>query len=110
MPRESSFQTAAIAYIKSRGAYVVNNWGGPLTEKGRPDLFVCYRGYFIAFELKHPEMTFEQAQYAVAPAQRIHMQRIDQAGGLSCAANSAETIAGILDSIDVRIQINGQRL
>lgn len=49
---ENTFQTKVIKYIESHGGYVVNMHGGTLTAKGTPDLIVCWRGRFLALELK----------------------------------------------------------
>lgn len=50
--RESVFQAKVIRYFRDRGGYVLNVAGGTQIPKGTPDLLVCYKGRFIALELK----------------------------------------------------------
>ena len=50
--KESAFQAKVIRYFRDRGAYVLNVAGGTQIPKGTPDLLVCYKGRFLALELK----------------------------------------------------------
>lgn len=50
--RESVFQAKVIRYFREQGAYVLNVAGGTQIPKGTPDLLICYKGRFIALELK----------------------------------------------------------
>lgn len=50
--RESVFQAKVMRYLRGKGAYVLNVAGGTQIPKGTPDLLVCYKGRFIALELK----------------------------------------------------------
>ena len=47
---ERTFQTRAIKWLRAQGAYVVNI--SVSTVRGTPDLVICYRGKFLALELK----------------------------------------------------------
>lgn len=105
MPKETGFQSAAIKYMLSRGAYAENIWGGPLTKKGRPDTFVCYRGCFIAFECKHPSMTARAKNAAVRKAQQKHIERIKAAGGVAIAVNTIEEIARAFNMVDLCLEL-----
>ena len=51
---ESALQREIHEYTEKRGGYVVNQWGTALSGSGVPDILVCYRGRFIAWECKHP--------------------------------------------------------
>ncbi len=52
MASESLLQKKCIAYLKERGFYHINVYGGGRTAKGAPDLITCIGGQFVAFELK----------------------------------------------------------
>lgn len=49
---EREFQSKVIKYLRGKGAYVLNVAGGSQVPKGTPDLLVCYKGRFLALELK----------------------------------------------------------
>lgn len=49
---ESAFQKEAIETIESMGGYVIKIHVSAYQSQGEPDLVCCYRGRFIAFELK----------------------------------------------------------
>ena len=98
---EKALERKAIDYLKSRGAYVRKQSGTPLSGKGVPDRFVCYRGRFIALEFKHPDLNLSKELLAVndvyaEPAQRKHLQEIRAAGGLAFVVNSLEHIDEVL--------------
>lgn len=50
--RESAFQAKVIKFFRDNGGYVLNVAGGTQIPKGTPDLIICYKGRFIALELK----------------------------------------------------------
>lgn len=50
--RESAFQAKVIKFFRDNGGYVLNVAGGTQIPKGTPDLLICYKGRFIALELK----------------------------------------------------------
>lgn len=49
---ESAFQKEAINLIASMGGYVIKIHVSAYQSQGEPDLVCCYRGRFVAFELK----------------------------------------------------------
>ena len=58
MAAEKQFENKIKAYLKSKGAWFVKYWAGKsydgktYTKSGIPDLLVCYKGRFIAIEVK----------------------------------------------------------
>ena len=50
-----NFEMRVRKYLESKGAYVLKYVGGSQTKKGVPDLLVCYKGKFIALEMKAPK-------------------------------------------------------
>jgi hypothetical protein len=64
--------------------------GGP-SLAGIPDILGCYRGRFVAFEVKRPG-----GSYGVTERQQHHLNMIAQAGGVSAIVDSVE---GALEAI-----------
>jgi len=56
--------------------------GGANQEAGIPDIIGCYRGRFVAFEVKRGKHS------RVSPRQRLVLDRISDAGGLSVVVES----------------------
>ena len=92
--RESAFVARAKAYLRSRGAWPCKTHGGPFgTVAGTPDLIVCYRGQFLAFECKAPGGS------ATALQQKT-LTDIRRAGGRAVVVRTIEDIAAALDEVD----------
>lgn len=86
---ESKIQEDILAYLKGRGdTYAVNVCGGASTAKGTPDLLVCHRGRFIAFEVKRPD-----SSYGLTKPQEMRIAAIEKAGGV------AEVVTSIGDVV-----------
>jgi hypothetical protein len=71
MPRgpEGRFSDSLQAELRQRGAWVYKPPAGPHSRRGVPDLLACYRGRFLALELKtpgRPEATTLQAREIMA--------------------------------------------
>ncbi len=49
---ESKIQAKVVTYLKSVGCKVIKLVVGSV--KGNADLIICYRGYYIEFEMKQP--------------------------------------------------------
>ena len=86
---ESKLQQACIAICKERGIYYSNNHGGGYAGKGRPDLFLCIDGKFVAVELKVKNNQLE-------PPQILHRDRILRSGGQHYVCRTVEEFEGIL--------------
>jgi hypothetical protein len=83
------------AYLEGRGAFVVKIHGGDnvFQEAGLPDLFVCYKGYFIGLEVKTDVGKPSPRQLAV-------LRRIERAGGVGEVVTSVEQVERILTKLD----------
>ncbi len=85
MPRESTLQNKVIDYLESIGAYVFNVAGTGMGRKGTPDLLICYRGKFIAIEVKMPGgKTSKLQEYELA--------KVRKAGGIAKVIHSMEEL------------------
>jgi len=71
---EKKLQDKAIRYLRDRGIYYLNLYGDGRSGKGKPDLIVCLRGQFVAFELKVGANGLQDDQI-------IHKRRIERSGG-----------------------------
>lgn len=80
---EKDIQRRVIAYLRSKGAYVVRVHVGASGNTGAPDLLVCYRGKFYGVEIKTP--TGRQRA-----AQKGHETAIRRAGGEYLIIRSVE--------------------
>lgn len=85
-------------YIKDRGGYVENIWGGGFQAAGIPDLVGCYRGYFIGIEVKVGRNTPSEIQKA-------KIQMINDAGGYGIIVwDSLDDVIALLERIDERVE------
>lgn len=69
---------------KGVGLWWVRIVAGRFSIPGLPDVFLCYEGRFLAWELKRDEAD------KLRPKQRWIMQRIKDAGGLVGTVRSVE--------------------
>ncbi|UQT01274.1 hypothetical protein LKMCDIF_00057 [Enterococcus phage vB_OCPT_CCS4] len=74
MKKEAKFSKEVVEYLKSKGAVVNVNTATIYDRVGRSDIEACYRGYFIALELK-------TGNYAPDPLQIRYLQQVRDAGG-----------------------------
>lgn len=79
--------------IRSRGGWCVKIHGSPYQDRGTPDILACYRGQFIAIEVKTSRGTPE-------PEQLVAQRQILKAGGESLITHKVEEVKGVLDAID----------
>lgn len=67
--------------------------GGPSQRRGVPDLIVCYRGRFMALEVKRPGGK-------PTPLQAETLGKINTAGGITAVVRSELEVAVMLDVLD----------
>jgi len=90
---ESNLQTRVQRLIESRGGYAQKNHGSMISEPGIADIFCCYKGLFIAIELK-------EKGNKPSKQQGIHCRLVRKAFGVSLVSWSVESVALLLDFID----------
>ena len=79
-------------------AYPSSLWykihGGPMQEKGIPDIIGCYRGVFIGFEVKRPGKDYsEPTEY-----QKMQLANIKRAGGISGVVTCPQDAFDLMNS------------
>lgn len=90
---ETPLQTRIQNLIIKRGGYVNKNWGSMISKKGIGDLTCCYKGYYIAFEVKIDDNT-------PSLAQGIHCRKVWHSNGMAFVVWSVEEAEKVLDAID----------
>ena len=96
MKSEQAIQSDILKYLKSVGAYTIKV--SAATKAGIPDIICCYKGRFIAIEVKRPE-----AKTNVSPLQVANITMIINAQGEAIVAWDKETVKTFIDNIDKEI-------
>lgn len=94
---EGALQRKVIAWLESLpGCRVMKIIGGPYQEPGISDLLICYKGRFIAIELKAPGRIKPGSDYK--PSSLVEYRQVDfinsilTAGGIAFVADSLELV------------------
>lgn len=82
-------------YLASKGAYCEKIFGGGFQASGIPDIIVCYRGLFIAIEVKSPTH-----KGRASDIQKLKIRRIRECGGIAFITDNMEDVENIFNSID----------
>lgn len=94
-PRESAKVRAICRLLDRRGAWYVKTTGVGLA--GCPDLLVCYRGFFLALEVKREH----DGAYGVTVKQAYELERIRRAFGEAYVVVGTDEVVPILNALDV---------
>lgn len=89
---EADVRRRVVEALRARGA-VVWSQTGAIGGTGRPDLAVCYRGRFIAVELKAPAGRLSRLQ-------RVLLEQVESAGGIAAVVRSPAEAMALLDRVD----------
>lgn len=75
MAAEKNFENKIKKYLKEKGAWFIKYWAGSqFTKSGIPDLLICYKGKFIAIEVK-------AENGKPSDLQKYNIRKIEEAGG-----------------------------
>ena len=96
MKSEQAIQSDRLKYLKSVGAYTIKV--SAATKAGIPDIICCYKGRFIAIEVKRPE-----AKTNVSPLQVANITMIINAQGEAIVAWDKEMVKTFINNIDKEI-------
>ena len=96
MKSEQVIQSEIIKYLKSVGAYTIKV--SAATKAGIPDIICCYKGRFIAIEVKRPE-----TKTNISPLQVANITMIINAQGEALVAWDKEMVKTFIDNIDKEI-------
>ena len=86
---EQALQKKILNYLDSIGCWTVKVI--TCNKNGTSDILACYKGRFIAIEVKRPGLLRN-----VSKLQQYQIDRINGAGGIAFAADSLETVKEII--------------
>ena len=91
--KEQNYQSKIVKQLEARGAYVVKVVAA--SKKGVPDILACYKGKFIAIEVKTPT-----SRSNTTKLQDYNLALVIKAGGYSSIAVDYSDIDHIIEEID----------
>lgn len=94
IPLESAVVRRITRVLDARGAWWVKSTG--VSKVGCPDLLVCYRGRFIAIEVKRSK----ESSYGLTTKQKHELNKIRKAEGYAYVAYSEDDVKIILAEVD----------
>lgn len=81
-------------YLKSLDrCYCFKEHGGSYGSSGIPDIICCYKGQFVAFEVK-------TAKGKTTPLQDINIRNIKRAGGTAIVVRSLDEVKSVLNEME----------
>ncbi len=89
---EATITQAIRRYLRACGAWEMKVLGGLGQRAGVPDLLACYRGQFIAIEVKRPGQQ-------PTPRQAAELAAIARAGGIALTATSVADVVTALQGL-----------
>lgn len=94
--KEQDIQRKIIKYLESVGAYVVKVVAS--NKSGTPDILACYRGIFLAVEVKRPE-----TKTNVSELQEYNIKKIKEAGGVAIVSWDLDAVKATIDDINLML-------
>lgn len=94
MSREKDLQDECLGWLERKGIYAVNTHGNAFERRGRPDIYICYKGRFIGCELKRAG-----SGNRPSPLQEKHLREIEQSGGIGVWITSLRQLTDLLSSL-----------
>ena len=95
MKNESQLVSQIKNYLKTKGAYCEKIFGGGFQSAGIPDILACYRGYFVAIEVKSPT-----GKGRASDIQKLKIKAIREAGGVGFITDNLEDVEKVFNFID----------
>lgn len=99
---EKGIEDAIRAYLRALGAFEMKVWTGGIAlhdgrvarnnNKGAADILACYRGRFLAIEVK-------SKTGRVSPEQVAFLSEVKRAGGIALVARSVEDVRAALENV-----------
>jgi len=92
MTPEGKVKKKVKEYLQSIGAWYYMPVSNGMGRVGCPDILVCYKGMFMAFETKAPGKIKN-----VTPNQQREIDEIQRANGLAHVVDDVEQVKSLLD-------------
>lgn len=100
---EKHLQSKILKALRSHGGWWVKYHPGPrYGQPGVPDILGCYRGVFIALEVKRP------GQKPTALQEATHREIMDKGKGIVRVVTSVDDALSLVYAIDRRKKTNGE--
>ncbi len=91
--KEKTITNQILKYLKSEPlCFAFKEHGGIYGVSGLPDVICCYKGKFVAFEVKTEKGKLSKLQ-------EITLKRINEAGGMAFKVTSLEEVKDILREV-----------
>ena len=91
--KEKTITNQILKYLKSEPeCFAFKEHGGMYSTAGIPDIICCYRGKFVAFEVK--TLTGK-----LSKLQEITIKRINEAGGMAIKVTSLQEVKNVLEGV-----------
>ncbi len=91
--KEKTITNQILKYLKSEPeCFAFKEHGGIYGVSGIPDVICCYKGKFMAFEVKTP-------QGKLSKLQEITIKRINESGGVAFKVTSLQEVKNILKGV-----------
>mgnify|MGYP004477218787 CR=1 FL=1 len=91
--KEKTITNQILKYLKSEPeCFAFKEHGGIYGVSGIPDVICCYKGKFVAFEVK-------TLQGKLSKLQEIMIKRINNAGGMAFKVTSLQEVKDILKGV-----------
>lgn len=91
-PLEAAIVIRIMRLLKDKGAWAIKTTG--VSKVGCPDIVACYKGRFIAIEVKRPQIG------VVTKKQWHEITAIQAASGYAIVADNVNAVREILNIID----------
>lgn len=95
MTPEGKVKKKVKEYLQSIGAWYYMPVSNGMGRVGCPDILVCYKGLFMAFETKAPGKIKN-----VTPNQQREIDEIQRANGLAHVVDDVEQVKSLLDTLE----------
>ena len=93
-PLESKVTKEIMAYLKKQpGVWCFKVTGGPMQQRGVPDIICSVNGAFVALEVKRPGIG------RLTDLQALTIERIRDAGGVAEVVTSVEEATAVIDGL-----------
>lgn len=91
--KEKTITNQILKYLKSEPeCFAFKEHGGLYGVSGLPDIICCYKGKFMAFEVKTP-------QGKLSKLQEIAIKRINESGGMAFKVTSLQEVKDTLKEV-----------
>lgn len=91
--REAKLQREILDYLKSIGAYTIKIIQTNIV--GTPDIVVCYKGCFIAIEVKAPNKDFRN----LTKWQKYNLNKINDSNGIAFYTNNLDYVRNFFERV-----------